>query len=278
MDQPRMIGILMTRQENDMAEEFLANATRLFDRIFVLDGNDDSGFGEASSVYDRYDEIKLVMRDKDISGDQLKDGARHYLLEEVRKKYGSGHWIGVLHGDELYANDPRPFLGAADHETTPVIEVRLVHFFLHTSDEGTFREKLDMPVEQRITHYMWPGTLENRFFYDDGKCKYDPGVHSRTVPYELEGNKLTVNDIIVKHYNYRSPEQMYARAQERTFSGWQRNHYQHIVQEKLFFIDSLHVPGFDPCGWDNVANRDKPHLWSKPRSTREHPLPCLAAQ
>jgi hypothetical protein len=275
MSTDRMIGILMTRDEDDMVGEFLANITRVCDRIFILDGSGDEAFARANAVYEKYDEVKWVKRDKDISGEQLTDGARHYLLEEVRRQYGSDNWIAVLHGDELFSMDPRPLIAEVDHVKTPVIRTRLVHFFLHTDDELTYADRMQLPVQERITHYMWPGSLEDRFFYDDGKCKYDPAEHSRTVPYPVPESVVQLDDIVIKHYNYRNPEQMIARAEQRTSNGWQKNHYQHIVQKHMIFIDSLHVPGFDPCGWDNVAKKDSPELMSQPRCTDEEPLACL---
>ena len=66
---------------------------------------------------------------------------------------------------------------------------------------------------------------------------------------------------------------MKKRANQRITSEWQNNHYEHIAKENILFVNSLHVSGYQPCGYDNVREKD-PEKRSKPRSIKEHPLPC----
>ena len=272
----RLIGIMMIRNENDMLKETLTNITQIYDRIFVLDGTEpDDDFLASKTILDGFDEIKLIIRDKDTPGPfPIRDGARRYLLEKVREKYGINNWIGVLHGDELYSRDPRSILHKINPHITPVIQVHLCHFFLHTTDKNNWENSSTLPVEERVTYYMWPGTPEDRLFYDKGNFNYDPSRHSLVVPSMHLHERILLDDFIIKQYNYRNPEQMSNRASQRIMTSWQRNHYEHIQNDKLFFVDSLHVPGYKPCGSDNVIEPNK-NKWSKPRSKKDFPLPYL---
>ena len=120
-----------------------------------------------------------------------------------------------------------------------------------------------------------PSKFQQRFWtFRSGTEDYLPERHSLVVPYNAHFNRADVSDFIIKQYNYRSPKQMHKRARQRISSKWQSNHYQHIVREKLFFIESLHVPGYDPCGFDNVLQKDS-NKRSKARSMKAHPLPYL---
>jgi hypothetical protein len=220
---------------------------------------------------DEFEEVKAVIRDSDTKGPfPIRDGARFYLLEEVRKRYGVNNWIGVLHGDEMYTRDPRPFLKMINPYLMPVVMVRLCHFFLHTTDRGKWSDIAGEPVEDRVTHYMWPGDWEKRFFYDTGKFQYDPACHGLVVPYASAFRK-SLDNFVIKQYNYRTPEQMHARAAQRIGSNWQKNHYEHIKEESLFFVDSLHVPGYEPCGPENLSTADE-RKWSRPKSIKTEPL------
>ncbi len=265
----------MIRNENDMLMETLNNLTRIYNRIFVLDGTEpDEEFRVGKAIMDKFQEVKLILRDADTPGPfPIKDGARQYLLEKVRERYGVNNWIGVLHGDELYSRDPRPIIQKINPWQTPVVQVRLCHFFLHTNDQKNWEQLSSLPVEKRVTHYMWPGTPEDRLFFDKGS-NYDPAWHSLVVPYEWGRGRILLDDFIIKQYNYRLPEQALHRASQRITSQWQKNHYEHIKNENLIFVDSLHVAGYEPCGYDNFNKKDK-DKWSKPRSIKDFPLPRL---
>lgn len=272
----RLIGIMMIREESDVLEATLRNVTQIYDRILVLDGTEpDEEFAKSLEILKRFEEVVCVMRDRDTDGPfPIRDGARHYLLQEVRKRYGSGNWIGILHGDEFYTADPRPYLALLDPSQTPIFNVRLCHTFLHVDDEPIWDSIKHKSIQERITHYMWPGTPEDRIFYDDGKRNFDPAIHSLVVPLKHGWGRYFAAEFTLTQYNYRNPEQMRIRAQQRINSKWQKNHYLHIAREDLCFVETLHVPGYDPCGYDNVGISD-PSMRSKPRSTRHSPLPIL---
>jgi len=275
----RMIGIMMTRNENDILKETLNNITPIYDRIFVLDGTEpEEEFSLARRILEQFEEVKVILRDADTSGPfPIRDGARQYLLQKVRETYGVNNWIGVLHGDELYTQDPRPILTNTNPSISPVVQARLCHFFLHKDDQANWDHIRSLPVEARLTHYMWPGTPEDRFFFDDGRVNYDPSRHSLVVPYDRSRTRILLDAFVIKQYNYRTPEQALRRAKQRIATAWQRNHYQHIAEEKAVFVHSLHVPGYEPCGHDNVNKKNR-RDWSKVRSTRKFPLPSLNNQ
>jgi len=272
----RLIGIMMIKNENDMLRETLNNLTKIYDRIFILDGTEpEEEFYKGNKILNEFEEVKLVLRDSETKGPfPLRDGARKYLLERVREDYGKNNWIGVLHGDELYTKDPRLLLKNVNPKKAPVIKIRLCHFFLHSDDEMNWGKLKNYPVEKRVTHYMWPGTPEDRLFYDNGKINYDPKKHKLVVPYGHHVKRIMMDDFIIKQYNYRNPEQMELRAKQRIESTWQNNHYGHIYNDKKYFVDSLHIPGYEKCGYDNKREID-PSKWSKPRSINEFPLPVL---
>jgi hypothetical protein len=272
----RLIGMMMIRNENDILQDTLCHLTTFYDRILVLDGTvPEAAHATCRKILERFEEVRWIVRDKDTPGPfPIRDGARQYLLDKVRAWYGVDNWIGILHADEFYTKDPRPFLHRIDPCQTPVVTVRLCHFFLHTDDRCNWPAIQQLPVEKRVTHYMWPGTPEDRFFYDNGKADYQPSRHSLVVPraYAPAECRTMLDPFVVKQYNYRSPVQMRERAHQRVRSEWQCNHYRHITERKLYFVDSLHVPGYPPCGHDNVSQNDS-REWSRPYALAERPLP-----
>ena len=66
---PRLIGIMMIRSENDILRESLENLTRICDRIVVLDGTEpDQEYAVSSRILGEFDEVEFVIRDRDTAG------------------------------------------------------------------------------------------------------------------------------------------------------------------------------------------------------------------
>lgn len=224
-DDERLIGLMMIRDEADIVEASLRAACRWFDRILVLDGTTDpEQRRRTDEVLDARPEVVFVARDEDLPGSQTRDGARQYLLEEARRRYGVENWIGVLHADECIDQDPRPVLAAHHPALDPSIRVRLVHAFLHADDEQRWPELAALPVRDRIRHVMWPGVPESRFFFDTGDRDYEVGRHAKVIPRSFRAGPL-VDGFVIVQYNERSPDQVMTRARQRAADGWQVGHY-----------------------------------------------------
>ncbi|MEZ5246669.1 MAG: glycosyltransferase family 2 protein [Acidimicrobiales bacterium] len=232
----------MIRDEDDILDDMLTCATRWFDRILVLDG---TGNGPARTRTDeilaRFPEIVVHLRDEDLDH-PARDGARQYLLAEARRRFGVGHWIGVLHADEFLDQDPRPMLAARNPARDASIRVRLVHTFLHTSDRPGWEETADRPVRERVGHLMWPGVPEARFFFDAGDRDYEPMHHGKVIPTSFRNGPL-VDGYVITQYNERDPAQLLDRARGRAESEWQRAHYGRLDSGiDAAFTDTLDLP------------------------------------
>jgi Glycosyl transferase family 2 len=241
----RLTGLLMVRDEDDILDEMLRCATQWFDRILVLDGTtDDARRRRTDTVLQSFAEIVFVAHDDDVpGGGPVRDGARQLLLDEARRRYGLNQWIGLLHADEFMDQDPRPMLTAHNPLIDPTIRVRLVHAFLHTDDEKRWRDDparwLATPVRERITHVMWPGVPETRFFFDRGTRDYRLDHHSKTVPTSFRSGPL-VDGFSIVQYNERSPQQAIERGQSRADTGWQAGHYMRLTSgTPAVFVDTL---------------------------------------
>ncbi|MEM7142433.1 MAG: glycosyltransferase family 2 protein [Actinomycetota bacterium] len=239
----RLIGLLMIRDEDDILADSLAVATRWFDRILVLDG---TGPGPARERTDAIlaatPEVVVHLRDEDLDH-PVRDGARQYLLAEARARYGTGHWIGVLHGDEFLDQDPRPMLASRNPRRDPSIRVRLAHTFLHTDDRDGWADRADLEVRDRVQHLMWPGVPEARFFFDAGDRDFAVGHHGKVIPTSLRNGPL-VDGYVITQYNERDPEQLAARADDRAESQWQREHYVRMdAGIDAAFTSTLDLPG-----------------------------------
>jgi hypothetical protein len=262
-----MIGLLMIKDETDMLAEALRNHTVFCDAIYVLDGTEGPLQAQSEAICRSFPQIKGYWCDTDTGiARPLKDGARGVLLQHARTEQGHGHWYAVLHGDEIWSQDPRNLVAECP-EGVHACSINLYHFFPHVSERKTWNYVPNVTsIEACATHFMLPGILEHRLFYDTGAYDYDIGRHSRVVPMGLD---VFHTDFAVKQYNYRTPHQAHTRAVMRRDDAWQQNHYRHLIDgTDHFFIETLandthKWAGLVPIGEGTVTNFAEtplPHL------------------
>lgn len=235
-----IIGLMMICDEEDVLTEVLNNHIRFCSAIFVLDGTQGQNQKISKDICMSYPQVVEYWRDDETGLPMpLRDDSRQFLLERARKKFDTMNWYAILHGDEIWAQDPRPFLDKRKSGFS-AITVRLYHFFPHVSQRETWRFGYDVSIESLATWYMLPSIVENRLFWDTGKIDYDVQRHSRVVPVGLN---TWHSDLVVKQYNYRTPQQARKRAIQRKENNWQKSHYQHLlVDDGGFFVESLALP------------------------------------
>ncbi len=213
------IGLLMTRNERDVIEEVMTANRGCVDTIFALDGSTDG----TDRILASYPEVELLLRDDQVAPDgRVRDYHRQVLLDAAHARYGHGHWFTLLHGDEIFYDDPRAVIAAAEAQGAQRVNWAVMQFFLHPDDapgktacsNGSHRS-----VQERIRWYS-PFWIEIRQFRSGPRTRYRRR-HGQVVP-DGVGLRPYGKMPILKHYPYRSPEQMQARARdaaERGFSG-----------------------------------------------------------
>lgn len=214
LKRPLNIGLLLTRNEADAVDEMMRHNRPALDAVFVLDGSDDG----TDRLLQRYPEVELVLKDEEVAPQgRVRDWHRGVLLETARARYGSGHWYTLLHGDELFHDDPREVIRHAEREGASFVNWAAMQFFMHLSDEPL---GVHLPLQERLRWYS-PFWVEVRQFKDKPGARYRPGEHGRVFPRGVGWRPYSKMPLL-KHYPYRTPGQMRRRLGElaaRGFSG-----------------------------------------------------------
>jgi hypothetical protein len=207
------IGLLMTYNEADIIKEVMEANRHVVDTIFALDGSDDG----TDEILGQYKEVELILKDKDVTSSPVRDYHRQVLLAAAHERYGVGHWFTLMHGDEIFHDDPRKIAEQADKQGASRVNWAAMQFFMHTSDEPLDTTR---PVQERLKYYS-PFWLEIRQFKSSARTFYKDGVHGKVIP-EGVGWRPFSKVPLYKHYSYRTPEQMQRRLEvmaQRGFSG-----------------------------------------------------------
>jgi hypothetical protein len=232
----------MMRNDLDIFEEVMDCNHVFFRAIFVLDGSDD--WRRSKAILEKYPNVEFYCRDEELGPEYdrpVRDGARQVLLEAIQASYGTDGYIFLLHSDEMYYDcPPGALVNAMERLDVDVAEVRNVHFFLHSSMKGRYSYDPNKSVIEQLPFACFPGWPEIRIFKNKRGLQYDINEHGRCAPYGLSRPVLT--DFPVRHYLYRSEEQMRKAAVDRSSRGWQTYGVKWMARRGTCYVDVL--PGY----------------------------------
>lgn len=232
------IGLLMTCDEEDCIREVMDEHTKYFDTILCLDGSSD----KTEEIIRSYPQVKYFLRDKDIINQlpnrKIEDGARQFLLEKAQELFGCEGWFTLLHGDEIFYDNPVKMAERAEREGAEKINWSAMNFFMHTSDFGKDWDAISS-VQKRVTWYC-PGFLEIRSFKNKKGIYYKLEDRHKVLPYGI-GWHMFSKYPVYKHYPFRSVAQMRKKKEQHTKTGFAVT-YRGLDDEENYFKDIL--PGY----------------------------------
>jgi glycosyltransferase involved in cell wall biosynthesis len=217
-------GLCLVKNEADVLQETLVSALRWCDHIYVFDNGSDDGTWELVNELAKQ-HVQIVPYKQD---DVLySNGLLADIFNAFRSNAGLRDWWCRLDADEIYIDDPRIFLAKVPDRFRTVWSASFAYYFtdqdaiLYRQDPARY---LKIPVEQRLRHYLnhWG---ELRFFRhsDDMVWNRDDGHFPKWV---WEGLAYPVR-IWLKHYQYRSPEQIQRRLLTRRPAIEARSGFRH---------------------------------------------------
>jgi glycosyltransferase involved in cell wall biosynthesis len=235
MAQVQNIGLLVTRDEEDVIEEVMAVNQKYFDRILVLDGSSD----RTEEILRSYNCVRYFLKDREIINQlpnrKFEDGARQFLLAKAQELYPIEGWFTLLHGDEIWHDDPNWVVGQAEASGAEKVNWYAMNFFLHTSDRGRDLEAIKS-VQQRVLWYC-PGFLEIRQFKNKPGIHYELAQRHQVTPRGI-GWKIYKPFPIYKHYPFRSVTQILKKKAQNIQSGFSES-YGRFADPDSCFVDIL---------------------------------------
>ena len=201
-------GLCLVKNEADVLRESLTSALHWCDHIYVFDnGSDDGSWELVKELAEQHRQIVPYKQDDVL----YTNGLRADIFDAFRSNAGPQDWWCALDADEFYIDDPRIFLAKIPNRFQTVWSASLNYYFtdqdiiLYRQDPTKF---LETPVQQRFRYYCsnWG---ELRFF----RHSHDI-VWARTqggFPPAMFTAPANPVRIWVKHFQYRSPEQIERR-------------------------------------------------------------------
>lgn len=206
-----LAAICLVADEGDVIAQTLAHAATFCDRIYVIDnGSTDDTWDIVRRMAAAEPRIVPFLQ----TDAPYSDGLRALAYNAFHGGLGSDDWWLMLDGDEQLAEPPGPVIAAAAAAGANVVWAWQAQFYFTDRDLADWdagREDRSAPVAQRRRYYAidWqePRLFRNRPDQPwDGQAdpKLPPGLGPRA-------RRLIMN----RHYQFRDPPQMAARAARR---------------------------------------------------------------
>jgi len=220
-------GLCIIKNESDILEECFRCALDWCDYIYVFDNGSDDGTWElVKELAKQHQQIVPYKQDDVVFSSCL----RADIFNAFRSNASSQDWWCRLDADEFYIDDPRVFLAKIPNKYLTVYSASLNYYFTDRdliSYEQNPEEFLNIPVEERLRYYMnhWG---EPRFFRHNEDIVWTRGQdYGGYPPQVLFGGPAYPVRIWLKHYQYRSPEQIQRRLLSRRTAIEARNGFSH---------------------------------------------------
>lgn len=208
-------SICLVKNESDIIEHCLQQASEWSDYIYVYDGDSTDGTWE-KVLSMKSDTIIPWKQD----GKVFQESLRGEVFSAFKGRARPGDWWCHLDADEFYIESPRRFLSRVKQHIH-VVWGNTVEYYLTHKDVEEIDFSQPMPeILSKLTAYRAENS-EPRFFRHRDRLVWDTG----SWPYHM--GLVNPERILYKHFKYRSPEQIQTRLEtrvhnrERGFPGWE---------------------------------------------------------
>jgi len=279
----RVIGLCVTLGDHRIATEWLQHHMASLKALFILDSSPDNYTRKAVLEYKLRCPLADItyFREDEISPAFHSDQSlRGPLLRKIRKRFGVGYWILIVHFDEFLYHEPDYIaqdLVAREYNTrsvSPCLAVRWTSMQVipHPSEYERYMEEVNVPLRGKFQHYHSHSRThlhvsETRMFRDIG-IDYLENTTKRlgVVPPQLSEGSICNSNAFLLHYKISNPS-----LSEYSSDGKSKFHWRqgkggpgvgiggevHIHETKDFFMtkykDYSRIHKFTGCLTDDVS-------------------------
>jgi len=272
---------MVVKNEIDIIEQSLLAAIEWGDFIYVLDNGSTDGTWE--KVRQLSNEYKQIIPFKRMDC-MFHDGLRGHTYGHFREKSEKGDWWCRLDADEIYMDNPKQFLENVEGPYRSVWSSSYQYYFTK-SDLSAYRSNPDLyntevPLEKRYRYYInnWS---EMRFIRYSKFMIWDEDA-----AWPLKIYPAYPKRIRLKHYQFRSPEQIQKRIENRKevillgtcFKHEAKNDWLNEVVLKNSKANIENIQTRIPTSWeDRIVDERKLYYEKEPNALveREDLLPRL---
>ena len=207
----KIFAIMLVKNEADIVASVLKDAEKWADKIFILDNGSTDGTWEI--IQSLKNDVVMPLR-QDFR--PFSRGMRAEIFNEYKHLASDGDWWCLaLDADEFYAENPRDFLTTIS-KNCHLVAKKSLDYFISTEDIEEFNFTGNFENNRKHIKYLRKNCwCEPRFFRFRKGLIWDTNIESQ---YPIHAGIIADRKILVKHYQFRSPQQMQKRLDVRNAS------------------------------------------------------------
>jgi len=215
--EPRIYSILVVKNEADVVGDAIDAALAWSEAILVLDNaSTDETWEIVLDAARRSGRVFPYLR----TDEPFSDGLRARLYQAYRHLPRAGaDWWCLLDADEFHVADPRPVLARAPRSCNAILGSFFTYYFTSV-DAAAYRDDpedwLKRPLFDRLRWYRNDGANIRCF-------RHNPRAHWVDTEWPDAYPVFHSERINIRHFRYRSPEQIAARITSRRQSAPHRH-------------------------------------------------------
>lgn len=237
----KIFALMLVKDEIDVIDAVIDHARGWADRIVVLDTGSTDGTWERLQAMDDGQVVAWMQ-----TAEPYHDSQRADMMAHFRHEAAPGDWWCKLDADEFFHDDPRQFLAAVPRPYHCVFK-RSIDYVLTPADVETLPFDLGFAAVRPRMHHILPVChTEFRFFRHRHALRW---ARPAWAPHN-KGPKYP-DPITVKHYQFRSPEQIQHRLDVRNalprgdgrelFKHIRETHWREVLYDPRDVIDDTDV-------------------------------------
>jgi glycosyltransferase involved in cell wall biosynthesis len=215
----RIHAICLIKNEGDIIAQTLHRASQFCHKIYVFDtGSTDDSWQRVQKINNS---VVVPFKNKKVP---FYVGLRAQVFNAVRKDCSIGDWLYILDADEFLAESPWKAIQIAEQEKADQINTLQYNFYFTDKDWKEYQAGNDSRnrlINQRRHYYRFVN-IEQRFFriteklvWPDYLDNTHPKGYIMPIPIGHEKWRKCSYKIPNCHYQYRDPEQIQLRLENR---------------------------------------------------------------
>jgi hypothetical protein len=191
---PPVYGLMIVKNDCPVMGGWLAHHAHLYEGIHVLDGSDSKDAEFIASECKKYNNVYYEHESECDIQQPTDHDLRRPGLSFIRRRFGRGHWIAILHPDEFFVNDFHRSIHQACDEGADHIICNVLEVLPAKSEEKTLVSHRSASVHQ-VFQTCWKMSdlsssnihnhTEIRFFRDGDGVEYQRGTNRKAAPHGL---------------------------------------------------------------------------------------------
>ncbi|WKX27170.1 glycosyltransferase family 2 protein [Tatumella ptyseos] len=262
----KVIALVVVKNEGDIITETITSASQWADKIIILDNNsDDDTFIKLKLLEKKYPNVILWGR----YDGKFNEGLRQILYRDFRHLANENDWWCRLDGDEFYIDNPKEYIKKLSKHTDHIYNASFQYYYTNENYINDKSSKVGLTTLDSLKWYKCNHS-EIRFVKNKKTLCW---VQGEGWPSNLlfADNKR----IKLKHFQYRSLEQIKRRIQTRstTESGdafkheivsldewYKRRGFSKPSDDKLMLYNIVDVSELDSSPTYNYNDNELPRI------------------